>query len=107
MIPGLLFAAPAGTHRFPLKSAIRTLEGPVGIVIRGMAGAGIGFGKGQFIMEVGVVMTKSSAAYGTGSPGLLFTKPTFHCCNLRCFFDRFSLQRPSTFRARYVGYSTV
>ena len=74
-----LISAPAGSLRLPFKPAIRALEGPVGIVICGMAGAGIGFGKGQFIVDVCMIMAKGSAAYSTGAPGLLFTKPTFHC----------------------------
>ena len=43
-----------------------------------MTGTGIGFGKGQFIMDVGMVVTECPAAYSTGSPRLLFTEPAFH-----------------------------
>jgi hypothetical protein len=56
-----------------------------------MAGAGIGFGKGQFIVYVCMVMAKGPAADGTGSPGILFTKPTLHCSISFDFFDCFYL----------------
>src|SRR5690349_15226495 len=67
-----------GRKRLPFQAAFRTLDRPVHVVVSRVARTGVGLGQGQLIVLVGVAVTESAAAGGTGAARVLFTKPTKH-----------------------------
>ena len=50
----------------------------VDVVISRVTGAGVGFGQGKLIVEVGMLMTEAPPTGGARPPGLHFAEPTDH-----------------------------
>ena len=67
----------------PFQPAFGALEGAVDVVVAGVAGAGVGFGKRHFIVDVGMLPAQSPPAGRAGAPRFLLAKPTFHGDDLR------------------------
>jgi hypothetical protein len=64
--------------RFPFNPAVGTLDGVVGVEEACITRARIGFGDGQFIVNVGMAMAEAASANRTRPSCFLLTKPALH-----------------------------
>src|SRR4051812_27458025 len=70
-----LFARAKG---LPFQAALGALEGMIDVVIGGVAGAGVGLGQSELIVEVRMLVANAPATGGARAARFLFAKPTQH-----------------------------